>query len=459
MRKYSGVLDYIENNSISQSIRSGLIMTIPVLMVGSFALILTSLPIPAYQSFIHTFWNGTLETIVSNVHEVSFGLLSMFVAVNVSMTYAQLHCRDSWNAYGVPITAAVCFSVFSGIAADTFHIERFGAKGMFIAILTGICASMMYTAIVERWRYVVRLYADGANAVFNQALSAIIPSGIVIVFFVAVNAAVQELFHADSVYQVFIEMIGGLFQDVGQSLSGAALFVVTSSILWLFGMHGSDVMEGVREVLFVGNSEIFTKHFLDSFVLIGGCGATLSLLVAILLFSRNRTNRKLSKIASVPMLFNVNEMMVFGLPIVLNPTFFIPFLTTPLACMLLSYFAMSAGLVPVAAYEVEWTTPVLLSGYMTTDSVAGSVLQLVNVFVGALIYRPFVRMYDAKQNRENVESIGLLSRVLFAHEAERTPVTLTELPGSPGAAAKMLALDLRYALARGELQLVLSATA
>lgn len=90
-------------------------------------------------------------------------------------------------------------------------------------------------------------------------------------------------------------------------------------------------------------TEILTSHFLDNFVLMGGCGTTLCLLIAILLFSKRRGTRSIVKMSCIPMIFNINEIMVFGLPIIYNPIFLIPFLGVPLFCFINSYLALKAG--------------------------------------------------------------------------------------------------------------------
>ena len=88
--------------------------------------------------------------------------------------------------------------------------------------------------------------------------------------------------------------------------------------------------------------------------------------------------------------------MVFGLPIIFNPIMLIPFVTVPLVCYSVSYFAILSGLVPMVTQGVEWTTPIILGGFHATGSVAGSLLQIVNVIIGVLIYTPFIRLLDSR---------------------------------------------------------------
>ena len=189
-------------------------------------------------------------------------------------------------------------------------------------------------------------------------------------------------------------------------------------------------------------TEIYSKSFLDIFVIMGGCGSTLCLLAAILLFERKRGMRKLARFAAVPSLFNINELLLFGVPIVYNPIMLIPFFLTPIVNLLISTAAMKLGLVPVVAQPVEWTTPIFLGGYYATGSIAGSILQGVNLCVGVMIYRPFVRLMHRENARNSRARIGRLVELLQESEDTRVPVKLLEQDGDAGVVAKMLCDDL-----------------
>jgi hypothetical protein len=239
--------------------------------------------------------------------------------------------------------------------------------------------------------------------------------------------------------------------------------VFASSVLWFFGIHGSDTLEGVMETYFTPQlsanqaavatggvpTQIVTKEFFDCFVLMGGCGATICLLIAILLFSRNRARRGLGYAAAFPMIFNINEMMVFGLPIIFNPIMLIPFLVVPLACYTIAYLAISAGLVPMITSEAAWTTPIILGGYHATGSVAGSILQLVNVVVGVLVYLPFVRMLDRQTVVNAMHNYDSFMDFFKDNEQELAVGSLLERGDVYADFAKDLCAELRDGLKKG----------
>jgi EAL domain-containing protein (putative c-di-GMP-specific phosphodiesterase class I) len=178
----------------------------------------------------------------------------------------------------------------------------------------------------------------------------------------------------------------------------------------------------------------------------GGCGSTICLLIAILLFSRNSSRKGLGLTAAFPMIFNINELMVFGLPIIFNLTMLIPFLLTPIVSYTLSYIAISTGLVPVITHNVEWTTPILIGGYHATGSVAGAVLQLINVIIGVCIYTPFVRLLDRRTMDDINQNYEAFLDYFKANEMSMNNICLTDLGNTNGDFAKDLCRDLRYGM-------------
>lgn len=463
-QRFVRLFEKTEQMIFISAIRKGFIMMIPVLMIGSFSLVLNNLPISAYQTLIkETLFDGRLSSIFVGAYNATFGILSIYVTAFISISYAQHYQAKVPFIYGAPLTSLICYAALSGFGSEGFTVASFGARGMFVAILSAVFASWMYTRLAQyRWGK-LELYTDGADVGFNHAFSAIAPAAMTCLFFVSINMVLCHIFHVDSFYQLFSLGAGTLFHNMGRSLWSMLLYVFLSSLLWFFGIHGTDVLEGVSLSLFapgtqinadlvaagMAPTEIYTKNFFEIFVVLGGCGATLCLLAAMLIFTKRKSNRSLSRMAALPMIFNINETMVFGLPIVYNPYMFLPFILTPVVLLLISVAAVQLGLVPIPHFEVNWTTPIILSGYLATGSAAGAVLQVFNLIVGMGIYAPFIRLYDREQMRMASRQTKRLVEILQESEESNIPVTLTELSDSSGAVAKMLALDLHHALQEG----------
>ena len=137
-----------------------------------------------------------------------------------------------------------------------------------------------------------------------------------------------------------------------------------------------------------------TKPFLDAFVFMGGSGTTFALLLAIFIVVRKQRNHpyhQVAKLSTPAGLFNINEPVIFGLPIVLNPIMLVPFILVPVTLTIISYVALSTGMVPKTVAIVPWTTPPIISGYLVTGgSVRGVLLQIVNLSIATAMYIPFV---------------------------------------------------------------------
>lgn len=454
-------LERAENATMVVAIRNGLIMSIPVLMIGAFALILQNLPIDAYQTFLNSFLNGTLSTVFAFVNAATFGMLSVYMAVFISACYVRIKPMRMLFPYGACMTTMVCFAILVGLGSERFSIEYFGVKGMFTAIVSATAASVLYTRFSE-WLLARKrtLRADGADAEFNNAVSVILPAILVILLFSAVRMLIMRLFHVSGMHELFVLAATKLFMGISSRFWSGLLFVLLSSVMWFFGVHGSDVLEGVSETLLapvsagtgaalVADSQIVTKSFIDTFVLMGGCGTAVALLLAILLFSKRRASRSLAKMSAMPILFNINEIMIFGLPVVFNPCFLVPFIAVPVASYLLSYGAMHFGLVPAVSMQVHWTTPILLGGYRAVGNFSGAALQLACAAVGILIYRPFVRIYDDVLFHRSIRCINELTEICKNSEESGVDVMLTALHDERGSVAKVLAADLKDSIETG----------
>ena len=454
------MLDKIENSKVSRAIRKGLITAIPILMIGSIALILLSLPIEAFQSFLISFGGGILHQILSLVHSAAFDFLAIVFLITISYSYAQICSNKMSMRIGVPVVALCCFMIMSGAGTDSFSMSNFGVNGLFIAILTAIFSSMLFIRLASVPKLALHIYADGTDHDFNTAFSMILPGAIVLLVFATVNYVLINVLGVNNLSDFLADRMITLFMGLGKGLLSGILFVFFLGTFWFFGIHGGNVMDQVSQQYFAGNvdinianiaaglppTEILSKTFFDVFVFMGGCGTILCLVIAIFLFSRRRSVKDIAKMGVGPTIFNINEFVIFGLPVVLNPVFFIPFVLTPIVITVISYFAVYLGIVPYVTQTVEWTTPAILSGFVATGSVAGSLLQIVNIVVGVLIYRPFIRIYEKKQLVSMKNDILKLTKILSEAEKENEQPGLLNRNDHLGSVAKMLATDLRHAI-------------
>ena len=461
-------MERMEKLTIVRTICTGLLNITPVLIIGAFALILKTFPVDAYLRFIETFAGGAFLTFLDFIYSATFGVLSIYMTLSISRAYFNIRANTRKDDFapdsGGMIAALLSFFILAGAYSPSFGTNSVGPKSMFLAILAGLGASALYSKLCRLFSFRKRrIYSAGANREFHVTLTYLLPVALTTVLFALFNLLIVKVFGVDSFRALLLAVFNRLFSFGGVGFFKGFFFVLTSSVLWFFGIHGSDTLEEVMQTYFAqglatnqasvaaGNAptEILTKEFFDCFVLIGGCGAAISLLIAILIFSKNKGRRSLGLTAAFPMLFNINEMMVFGLPIIFNPIMLIPFITAPLVCYSIAYFAIASGLVPMITGQVEWTTPVLLGGYRATGSVAGSILQLVNVAASVLIYLPFIRMMDKWDEKRHREKYSEFANYFRENEQALATVVLIEQKSIYGEFAKTLCAELKYGLKEG----------
>ena len=467
MQKKRGLIALLhrwEQTMSVRTIRSGLVNMIPVLIIGAFALILQTFPVEEYQRFIATLAGGFVLELLELVYSATFGVLSLYMTIFISRSYMKQKADPDAPMGGALAASVIAFFILAGAYLPDFGKDSMGPKSMFLAILTGLLASRLYLFLFRRTHGKRRdLYSAGADREFNRMLATLFPIAGTALVFGLLNALVMRVFHVDSFRMLLIRGFDWLFSQIGRGFFKGFFFVFLSSLLWFFGIHGSDTLEDVMQTTFVpGLTEnqaavaageaptaVLTKEFFDCFVLMGGCGAAICLLIAILVFSRNRARRGLGLTAAFPMIFNINELMVFGLPIIYNPIMLIPFLAVPLVCYSVAYFAISAGLVPMITSEVAWTTPILLGGFRATGSLTGSALQLTNVVLGTLIYFPFVRLLDRQSEDTARHSFDIFMNYFRANEQELGPVRLIDQDDVYGEFAKGLCAELQHEMNKG----------
>ena len=461
--------DSVTNKPLLLAVRNGFTYMIPLVLLGSFALVLLSLPIPAYQRLMTAAFGDSWKNILLYIRDGTFNSFSLIAVVCISYSYTREF--NEYRDYVSPIVASMtslgAFIALSGINKQGFSIGHFGVIGIFIALLTALVSSGLFRWLTGVKLFQVRMFSDGANPNFNSAISLFLPAAITIAVFAGLNEALSYFFHIADLQSLISDSLLGLFGQIHSDFWRGILFILLIHVFWVFGIHGSNMLESVAQGVFVPAlqanqnllaaglqpTQVFTKTFFDTFVLMGGCGSIICLILAILIAGGNKSQSRLARLSIIPVIFNINELMVFGIPIVLNPVYVVPFLLVPLLMTVLSYLAMTLGLVPLTSHLVEWTTPVFLSGYASTGSIAGSVLQLFNLALGTLCYIPFVKLSTkAYQAQKNTNLKKVLSA--FTQSEERGVISsLLSRHDSVGSIARSLTADMEFDLAHDAINL------
>lgn len=350
------------------------------------------------------------------------------------------------------VTACACFIASFGGQSGSLTLSCFGTIGVFTAMVCSVLATRLFFALELRLFKRYRSYAAGNDIHFRSSMSAIFPVIACVTAFALGNFLLQRLFHVGNLNDLISGFLFDTFGGIKREPNNGVMFLLLLDLLWGFGIHGGNALDQVARTVFTAEGAsggIITKSFLDSFAVLGGSGATLCLLLALLAASRQTSNRRLAYSAAPLALFNINELLVFGLPIVLNPVFIIPFILTPILSMLIAYGAALSGWMPAAAESVNRTTPVFLSGYLATGSWKGTAVQLVSVALGTLVYLPFVLLSDRLKESRETRLIEELSVHFQAREQTGEQTRYLGRTDSLGVIAKTLAGQLRDDVEKG----------
>lgn len=427
------------------ALRDAFVGTIPATMAGSVAVMLNALlrdlppqffegynggEIPIIRDIIAIngyVWNGTLAVAglifvfswgynlakAYGVNELSGGIVSTAASVagitfsfsggitglNLSPETVESINNAGWAATNEGITAA---------SWGWLPLNNLDANFFFTAMIVGFVATMIYVKLMLR-DITIKL-PDSVPPAISKAFAAIIPATVALyvvgLFYYIFSKVVPDMTFLQWLQETVAVPLLGLSQGFGAVIV-VALFV---QLFWFFGIHGPNVLapilEGVFGVAQLENVNLFqqggtdlvieqgymwVRGSFDAYAWYGGSGGTIILIIAILLFSKRKDYRTIANLSVGPGIFNINEPIMFGLPIVLNPIMFIPFLISPVVSVSIGYFATIWGLVDPVSQQVVWVTPPFLLSFLATGADwRAPIVTLIGMLASFAIWLPFV---------------------------------------------------------------------
>lgn len=453
------ITDKMENSCVLGAIRQGMIMMIPLLVVGYLSAMLVNLPISAYQSFMHHLFGGRVEEFFLCLYSCVNRFFSVFLAAAVSVGYSIMMRRkkgvneSTGSIIILVIITLAAFAGYSGIQYDDFSVDKFSNMHTFSALLVALISGEVYYALKGRGVFqMTGQHGMNTDSVYIASIEGIGPAVIIIGFFSLLHQFFDVCFGVDGVQELIEQMFNYLLTPMKNGLGSGLIVIFLTHGLWFLGFHGHNMLDTVIKQHFTDvTAGIFSKTMQDVFVLLGGAGAMLCLVIAILLFARKKDVRHLASMAAPTVIFNISEIALFGIPVIFNPVFLVPFILVPIANFLITYGAIYSGIVPHVVNEVDWTTPILLSGYQATGSWRGAVLQVVCLTVGVLIYRPFARIYEEQSRLRIARDVKRLVEEMQQEEENNSIGILTKREDDLGYVARVLASELAEAVHNKEL--------
>jgi len=411
-----------------RALRDGLSITMPLIIIGSIFMILANFPVPGYVDFVNGIFGDGFTAKLLYPIRVTFDIVALLAVVAISYQLANDKDVDGLSAGAISLAAFLLLIPVQTVnvtlqeggilnLGKVLPTANISAGGLIVAILTAIVATEIFIFVVKK-NWVISMPESVPPAV-AKSFTAIIPGLAVIVLFFLIRLGFESTSYG-TIFTFITKFVGSPLALVGLSFGGMISTVSLYSFFWTMGIHGTRVVFGVmdsillpamdqnRAALEAGHQlpNIVTLQFYDNFVnSVGGCGATLGLIICILLIAKSKQNKAIGKLALAPAIFNISEPIIFGIPIVMNPIMMIPFVLAPLAIGSLTYISMATGLVSFpAGVAVPWTVPSFFSGFLATNGDwRAIVLQGVNILVSAVIYWPFLKAWDHTLVQQELE--------------------------------------------------------
>lgn len=434
---------------ITNTIRVSLAMVIPILFIGSITVLLNGFPIPAYQKVLDSFLGGALRSIIGTIQHATIGSLAIFITIALSFSYMNQtdDGKRTVSRFGCLLGCVTGFFILVGFFSGEPDITLLSGQGVFSALLAGLIGSVLFRKFESFFKTRKTIFVDGADTIFNATLQVIKPFLCVVLCFAVANYIITILFDVKSVQYLFMKGVNALFMRSQRSYGSGLLFTSLISIMWCLGIHGNNVLDQVANDVFTAiiPGSIVSKSFIDTFVNMGGTGCTIGLLIAMAIFGKRSSTKKLAGMAALPGIFNIGELLVFGYPVIYNPLMALPFILSPMLCFTNAFIMTRIGFLPAVTTTVDWTTPALMSGYLATGSLMGVVVQIFNILISTACYAPFVIRCENNALKEfSSEMKGLVD--YFKENKEEEEVALTECEGNRGRLARLLATDLSVSL-------------
>lgn len=400
------------------AIRDGFIVTMPLMILGSFAVLINNFPIQAYQDFMNNlFGEGRWQAFGGNVWSGTFAILGLLLSFTVAYNLAKSYNKDALSAGAISVASFFTIGAVVASPEGGMSTVGLGSQGLFLALIIAIVSTEIFTRLSGSDKLVIKM-PDGVPPAVSRSFAALFPAMITVSIFGLIITLFQAAGVTDLVSS-FYKLVQQPFMGLANSYPAALILAFVSSFLWFFGLHGANIIDPFMQTINAPAIEanvraleagdkipyIVNKPFFDAFVNLGGTGATIGLVVAIFLVARkHKAYMTVGKLSAAPGLFNINEPMMFGLPIVLNPILFIPYILAPMVLVSVAFFATSLGMVPAAIAVIPWTTPPIIGGFLATNSLAGGVLAAINLVLAIVIYLPFVKIAQVQELRRETES-------------------------------------------------------
>ena len=403
--------------------------SIPFTIVGSMFLVLSVIPQAFPVSFIETIWENLIDKLSPlylQAYNCTMGILSLYFAIVIGYEYTKIFVdEEDLNVdpvYGALLSVFAFFltipelviykntfdylnvdgATINGWTIGGNSLDRLSTSGMFTAVLMSILAVQLYKTCI---RWAVKM-PDAVPEGVSRSFSALISAAVVAIVVLIINGVFVAL--GTDIYNV-VAIPFGFVKNIANSWIGIVVIYLLVHALWIVGIHGANIVMGlVTPILLANMAEnangaqiAYAGEFTSSYVTMGGSGAMLLACVWLAFAARSSQLKMLGRAAMGPAIFNINEPLIFGLPVVYNPILALPFMIAPIVAATIGYWSIKLGFAAVSIMQTPWQTPIGLGAYVGSGGSIGALITALLCAVASfIIWYPFLKMYDNQLLKE-----------------------------------------------------------
>lgn len=410
------------------AVRDAFIAMIPLTIIGSFATLINNMPFKGLSNFLaeNTF-GQYIKAVNGDIWWGTLAIMALLLVIGVSYNLAKSYEENGLQA------AMIATAIFFFLAPQTasiipegateavvgwgfMQVAYLGTTALFTAIIVGLLSTELFVKLGKVKALVIKM-PDAVPPAVSRSFAKLIPGMLTVLIFAIFGLILRNITDGAFLTDLINKYVGIPLSGVTDSLGGAIAITLFIHGLWFVGLHGSNIALPITstlltklgadnaQIMATGSSEplhTLAGPFFDAFVHMGGAGLIIGLLVAIAIAGRSR--KDMLALGTAPAIFNINEPVIFGLPIVLNPIYGIPFIIAPVVTTIVSYLSIKSGLVsPVIVASMPWTTPPIISGFLATGHISGAILATVNIIISIVIYLPFVYAAERMEAKKYAE--------------------------------------------------------
>lgn len=407
------VLKFVNLKAI-KALKDGILYTLPLLMIGSLFTLIANFPWAPVTNFLTK--NGWMDPL-NQINGATFSIIAIIAVLGVSYQYAKNENVEPLGAAVIALSSFIVLTKSTAISANgKFTVANVipkdwtSGQGMIAAIIVGLLVGWAYSTMIKL-HWTIKMPETVPSGVSNS-FAALIPAAVIISASFVVYSFIHFVWNTTFIEGVY-KIIQTPLQGMTDSIWGVMAYCIIATFFWWFGVHGGTIVTSIFYPILLANltsnqklldagktltvangAHVFTDQFTAILINMTGTGATIGLVIYMFFFAKSKQTRQLGKLAIIPSLFNINEPVIYGTPIVMNPFLFIPFVLTPLVIGILDYCLMTAGVLPLfSGVQVPWTTPAIISGFIL-GGWRLALAQVVNIIISCLIYFPFIKKVD-----------------------------------------------------------------